>query len=137
MTERVVRGCESPDCLHCNPQPGGEVYRQQVSSAGLDLALWSRSWAESVRWEDVCALVVAELANLYLDRNVSEGECVAAVQFAYRSVKAARETLGVAVHPCGEGERQRGSEATGQRSGDESGGGVSIGNGQGSERRAR
>lgn len=81
---------------------GVALYREQVSAAGLDLALWARSWAESVDGEDMASLVMAELASLYLDAGKTETEFVAAVQFAFRSVKAARDAIdaaGAADHP--------------------------------------
>lgn len=70
-----------------------ELYREQVSAAGMDLALWARSWAESVKGEDMATLVTAELASLYLDDGKTEAEFVAAMQFAFRSVKAARDAI--------------------------------------------
>lgn len=102
MSERrTVAACNTPDCRWCRGAllPGAELYREQVNAAGVDLALWSRSWADSVRADDICALVMGELASLYLDAGKTETEFVAAMQFAFRSVKAARDTIAAADHP--------------------------------------
>lgn len=101
LAPRRVTACNTPDCRWCRAasQPGAELYREQVNAACADLALWSRSWAESVRGEDLCALVMGELASLYLDASKTEAEFVAAVQFAFRSVKAARDAIASADHP--------------------------------------
>jgi hypothetical protein len=42
---------------------------------------------------------MGELASLYLDASKTEAEFVAAVQFAFRSVKAARDAIASADHP--------------------------------------
>ncbi len=49
--------------------------------------------------KDMCALVMGELASLYLDAGKTEAEFVAAMQFAFRSVKAARDAIAAAAHP--------------------------------------
>lgn len=76
------------------------VRSQQLDAAAMDLALWSRSWADGcLQPSELCELVLGELASLYLDQGKSESEFVAAVQFAFRSVKAARVALEAADHP--------------------------------------
>lgn len=72
-----------------------DVRSQQLDAAAMDLALWSRSWVEGgwVKPAELCELVLGELASLYLDDGKTESELVSAVQFAFRSVKAAREAL--------------------------------------------
>lgn len=72
---------------------------QQLDAAAMDLALWSRSWSDSIKPAELCELVLAELASLYLDQGKTESQFVAAVQFAFRSVKAARDALAEADHP--------------------------------------
>lgn len=72
---------------------------QQIDAAAMDLALWSRSWADSLQSAELCELVLGELASLYLDQGKSESQFVAAVQFAFRSVKAARDALAATDHP--------------------------------------
>lgn len=76
------------------PAKPGDCYAQQLDAAGLDLAFWSRSWAESVGATDLCHLVSAELVSLYLDAGKTEAEFVAVMRQAFVSVKKARDALG-------------------------------------------
>ncbi len=101
MNERRLNVCRVPDCRWCRGAalPGAELYREQVNAAAADLAIWSRSWAESVKPDDLCALVLGELSALYLDQGKSEEEFVDALRFAFRSVKAARVELEASDHP--------------------------------------
>lgn len=97
---RGVAVCNTPGCRWCRDAGAlGELHIEQLNAACADLALWSRSWAESVPGEELCALVMGELVALYLDAGKSEDDFVAAVQFAFRSVKAAREAIVAADHP--------------------------------------
>ena len=98
-----IRGCNDPDCSFCSPPADGvaaaEVLGMQVNAAALDLAYWSRSWSPSVGGEALASLIMGELVMLYLDEGRSEADFVASVQFAFRSVKAARDAIAPAVHP--------------------------------------
>jgi len=70
-------------------------------AAMLELAFWSRTWAQSVGASELGEYIVAELVSLYLDQGKTEAEFVSSVQRAYLSVKNARELAGADVHPPG------------------------------------